>query len=161
MIDFAIKYLFDGLGASPGTMGRLVKDYPPQSPFWDVRPDEDRLSSREILAHLATWEGLLVERLKRIREEENPLFVHPGESVLALRHGYATSDPVVQLGLWKARRGHTLDILRDLAPEEWKRCESRNIGLVSIEELAVLMLGHDGYHVRQMVEWLEFFENLP
>jgi len=158
MIDYAIKYLFDGLGASPLTMGRLIMGIPSESPFWDVRPDEDRLSAREILAHLATWEGLLIERLKRIREEENPPFVHPGESVLARQHGYATSDPWVQLELWRSRREHTLGILRDLRPEEWKRCESRNIGLVSAEELAVLMLGHDGYHARQMVEWLEFFE---
>ena len=158
MVDYAIKYLLDGLGASPVTMGRLVAAVPAASPFWDVRPDPERLSAREILAHLATWEGLLVERLQRIRVEENPPFVHPGESVLAREHGYATSEPFTQLALWGTRRAATLAILRELRPEEWKRCETRNFGLVSVEELAVLMLGHDGYHGRQMVEWLEYFE---
>jgi hypothetical protein len=41
------------------------------------------------------------------------------------------------------------------APQEWERTgRHTQWGTLSIEGLATLILGHDGYHTHQIAEWL-------
>jgi hypothetical protein len=42
-----------------------------------------------------------------------------------------------------------------LSAEDWARIgQHSEVGPLTIEAHAVLILGHDGYHAKQFVEWL-------
>src|SRR5437879_4197786 len=57
---FARKYVLAGLTGSPDVLEALLKDVGPNDPAWDKRPDPERFTIREVLAHLADWEGIFL-----------------------------------------------------------------------------------------------------
>ena len=66
------NYLLAGLAATPDILDALLKDAADDSPLWDARPDLERFTIREALAHLADWEPIWQARIIRIRDEDSP-----------------------------------------------------------------------------------------
>lgn len=155
MLDFTRKYLMQGLAGTPDVLTRLLAGVRPGDPRWDVRPDPARWTLREITAHLADWEGIFVERIGKILGEDNPGFGHVDVTQRGLDQKYQLSDPSLNLSVFRERRSDLLATLAELSDEEWLRTCQRHIGPMPLEEMAALILGHDGYHLHQVVEWLD------
>lgn len=147
-------YLREGLEATPIVLGRLLERATEE--IWDRRPDPQRFTPREAIAHLADWEPIWSERLERLRTEVDPLLPSRDPDQLAKEHDYANAQPRDSLRRFQEGRAQLLQRLAGLAPHEWGRTGRHGeIGTISIQDLAQLILGHDGYHLRQVAELID------
>jgi hypothetical protein len=106
-----------------------------------------------MIAHLADWEPVCRERIFRTRVEEKPLLPNWDEDQAALIGDYAHTNPYESLLWFTERRAATVALLTSLDGDEWTRtAERENVGPLSIEQQAFLILAHDGFHLRQAVE---------
>ncbi len=147
----ARKYLLHALEGTPDVLEALLQN----ADNWDFTPDAERFTLREIVAHLADWEPVCLERFTRMRDEDEPQLPNWDENAMAIEHDYAHAEPQEQLRLFRERRAATLELLRALPEDAWGRIGHREIfGTITIEGQVALMLGHDGYHTQQVAQWL-------
>lgn len=154
------NYMIAALQGTPDVAERLLKDLGPDDPRWDFQPDPERFTLREVVAHLADWEPIHLERIARMQGEDNPLMPSIDEGVLALENDYAHSDPHASLEWLRGGRQKLVRQLGALADEEWTRPGFREqVGPVTIEALAAFIVAHDGYHTRQIAQWLSLADS--
>lgn len=152
--DAARDYLLHGLAATPVVVTRLMREASPEQ--YDRRPDPERFTLREALCHLADWEEVWLERFRALCDAEHPTLPNRDPDEAAARNDYAHADVPHQVVRFEAGRERLVSMLRGLSPEQWQRSGTHTRwGDVTVETLATLVLGHDGYHLRQIVEWLE------
>ncbi len=148
------RYLISSLEGTPSVLSALVADIAADSTVWDARPDPDRFTLREMIAHLADWEPVCRARIERTRAEERPFLPNWDEEQASVIGDYAHTNPHEALLWFMERRAATAVLLSSLSDEEWHRvAERENVGELSIVEQANNILAHDGYHLRQCVEW--------
>jgi hypothetical protein len=148
-------YLLQDLAATPEILNHMLSSSISPA-IWDRRPDPERFTLREIIAHLADWENVFQERLRQTRDEDQPIFIAYNPAQLALDHDYAHTDPQICLAQYSERRQATLALLHSMTPAQWDRSGRHGeVGPVTATEQAVMMSGHDGYHLRQVVQWME------
>jgi hypothetical protein len=150
--SYAQNYLFTALSAAPDLYDHLLIGLMPEEA--DRRPDPNRFTIREIMAHLADWDQVLLTRMTRICEEDIPLLEGYNEGQWAIDHNYAATDPLEQARLFRERRTQMVAYLRDRSAADWDRAGNRpEIGLVTLEGIALLIPLHDTYHLSQIAEW--------
>lgn len=149
------RYLLYGLENQPAVLSQLLRDLGPDDPAWDRRPDPERFTLREIVAHLADFEPIWLERVERTAGEVNPVLPSADEGQMAIDHDYASTDPFESLQRYRRGRAALVARLRDLPDDGWDRAGRREqIGPMTIFEQMVMVLSHDGYHTGQVTEWL-------
>jgi uncharacterized damage-inducible protein DinB len=148
------QYLLHGLAATPIVLEKLLREATPAD--YDRRPDPERFTLREVVAHLADWEPVWMERLEKIRSEENPILPSYDEGQWAIDHDYARADVAGRLARFREGRARVIRHLEGLSPEQWERTgQHTQWGALTVATLMMLILGHDGYHLRQTAEWLD------
>jgi len=148
------NYLYNGLEAAPVMLESMLAGLTPEQA--DRRPDPERFSIREMLAHLADMEEVFLARMRRIRQEDQPTITSIDPGPRAIERNYAAADPAEQLRLFTERRAETLAFLKSLADEEWGRTAVRpDMGTIALEAHATIIPLHDLYHLRQVEEWLK------
>ena len=153
---YARSYLFSALEAGPALFDTLLRGM--TEPEADLRPDPDRFTIREVMAHLADWEPVFLERLTRMRSEDHPTLPGYDEGQWAIDHGYAQTDWRAQARLFADRRRETVALLRSCGSSDWARTADRpEIGVLTVEAQALLIPLHDTYHLRQVAEWRAAF----
>ncbi len=151
---YARSYLFAALEAAPALFDHLLRGLTEEEA--DRRPDPDRFTIREVMAHLADWEPVFLERLTRMRREDHPTLPGYDEGQWALDHGYARSDWRERALLFAERRRSLAAFLHSCTPDDWPRTADRpEIGILTIESQALLIPLHDTYHLRQIAQWRE------
>lgn len=149
------KYVLIALAATPDILEGLLQGYASDDPVWDVRPDGKRLSLREITAHLADWEPIVLDRVTKMRSQSQEELKHFDVEQRVIECGYAQSDPQANLHLFRAGRSALIAFLDSLQDGEWEHAGYRErIGPMTLEVQAVHALGHDGYHLQQAAQWL-------
>lgn len=146
--------LLSALTGTPDVLDALLGSLGPHSPRWDARPDPARFTLREIVAHLADYEVIWLERVTRTRGEANPLLVRVDPAVLADENDYAHSDALMSLARFRERRAALVDFLSGLAEDEWQRVGQMAGEPLTLEEQAAFVVIHDGYHTGQVAQWL-------
>ena len=120
---------------------------------YDRRPDPERFTFREVLAHLADWEAVFQRRIEQTLDEDKPALIGLDAGSRS-DHDYAHADPAECRA--RFRQGHA-DCWRPCAasPAQWERVGTHaEIGPISLEAQAVMITSHDGYHLRPILEWL-------
>lgn len=84
-------YLLYGLQASPVVLGSLMKNASPD--MFDSKPDPERFSLREALAHIADLETLWNSRVEAIIAEEGVTFEGQDPDEAAKKNNYQAIDP--------------------------------------------------------------------
>lgn len=152
--DFTRSYLLHGLAGSPTVLGQLMTQIPADA--WDRRPDPERFTLREVVAHLADWERVWQERVETALTADPAVFPDRDPGQLALDGDYASADPETSVRQFQERRAELVRQFRELSSEDWQRSGKHPIrGILTIEDLAVTALGHDGYHLNQVSEWIQ------
>ena len=148
-------YLLEGLAATPIVVDRLLDTAGEVN--YDMRPDPERFTIREALAHMADWEPIWLERFNRLLHEDGAVLANMDPDEVAIRNRYAEQQiDGIQLRV-REGRGRLLQLLRGLPDAAWDKVGTHGQwGPITVEQLAVLILGHDGYHTRQLSEWLDF-----
>lgn len=150
------KYFLSALNASPEVLEAFLKALPADDPRWDLRPDPERFTLREIVAHLADWDPVFTARMERTVKEELPFIPDMDEGQVALDHDYAHQDPHAALARFRTARAALVVFLSGLTDADWSRVAVKEIhGPVTLERQAVMILAHDGYHMEQVVQWLD------
>ena len=153
---YARNYLFTALESGPKLFDHLLRGLTEEEA--NRRPDPDRFTIREVMAHLADWEPVFLERLTRMRSEDHPTLPGYDEGQWAIDHNYAQTDWRAQCRLFADRRRELVAFLRSCAPVDWARTADRpEIGVLTVEAQALLIPLHDTYHLRQVAQWREAF----
>ncbi len=151
--DKARYYVMQGLAGTPYVVDRLLLDAGETD--FDRKPYPERFTIREVMGHLADWEGVWLERIVRMRDGEHPFLPGYDEGQWAIDHDYAHMDVREQQARFRQGCEDLVAALNSLSPERWERTASHGEwGHVTIECVAARVLGHDGYHTQQISEWL-------
>jgi uncharacterized damage-inducible protein DinB len=118
-----------------------------------ARPIEGRMSSLEVLSHLADCEQFLADRMKRTAGTHKPLLVGIDNTpYLALLH-YHDRDPELQLELIDVTRRQMAEDLRRLEPDAWTReAIHTETGLVTLRQLLLHTIRHLEMHLTTIEE---------
>jgi hypothetical protein len=112
----------------------------------------DRFTPREVIAHLADWEPIMLGRMQTALASPGASIEAFDEAQMAVDNVYLNLDPREQLHLFVQRRADTARWLRALPPDVWSQAVLHpERGLQTIEDQANLLLGHDLYHIEQLM----------
>lgn len=118
-----------------------------------ARPVPGKWSTLELICHLADFEPIYADRMKRVIAEEKPTFMS-GDPDLFLQHlAYDARDAEGEIALIDSVRQQMARILRTLPRESFARVgiHSRD-GAVSLETLLRRVTNHIPHHVRFIAE---------
>jgi hypothetical protein len=98
--------------------------------------------------------------MKLMRTENHPTFEVYDETERAIENDYAHSDIQMEEMMFRKHRTALVEFLSSLSLDEWERTALHpEWGVQTIESMAVHILGHDGYHARQIADWLSAAED--
>ena len=141
------NYLMSALEGTPELFNHALHGLTAEEA--DRKPDPERFSLREAVGHLTDWEDVWLMRMQRLCDEEHPTLEGYDEGVWAIEHNYAATDPMEQIRLFGERRARLVAFLRERSPDDWNRTALRpEIGVLTLEGLAMLIPLHDIYHLR-------------
>lgn len=147
-------YVARGLALNPTSIGTMLDLIPPDQV--DARPDPERFTVREVIAHLADFEPVFRGRIERALNEENPQVELVDEDKRVVDGNYAGRGVEEWFILFAHERAQTVDLIEGLTPEQLKRTMSHpTLGTVTVEQKAALILGHDAYHLEQLCSVIE------
>lgn len=147
-------YLVPALKMTPTLAERLFKEFSPGQ--YDLRPDPERFTAREAIAHLADWEPILRERIRVAVETPGSKILGMDESQRAIEQGYSSQDPLAALEAWKSERAKTVEFVSALSNEDFKKMAIHSErGELSAADLANMIPCHDVYHLDHLVWMLE------
>lgn len=120
---------------------------------FDVRPNPDRFSMREVIAHLADWEPIMLTRIQTGVDSPGATINAYDEGQMALDNNYAASDPMDMLRRWKADRARSIDYIGKLSDEDFaKPVVHPERGRMTVGDIAHMLVSHDIYHLEQLAE---------
>jgi hypothetical protein len=115
----------------------------------DAKPIPGQWSTRQVVCHLADFEPIYADRMKRVIAEDRPTFFGGDPDIFAARLAYQARDVEEELRLIEAVRGQMGRILRTLAPGDFQREGIHSeAGPLSLGELLKRVTAHLPHHVK-------------
>ena len=149
----ATRYLFQ-ISNTPAALTRMVDLIRPER--YDEAIGEDRFTLREVIAHLADWEEIWLDRITAAVEYPGATIAAINEADRAVEHKYSQKDIHHELEVFENRRRDTTDYLLRLAEDDWSNTVVHSErGPMTVREIVEYVLGHDMYHVFQVSEYLK------
>jgi uncharacterized damage-inducible protein DinB len=113
-----------------------------------ARPVPGKWSTQEVVCHLADFEPILADRMKRVIAEDSPTLVGADEKRFAAALAYEVRDVTEELGVIDQTRRQLARILRTLAPAALARVGIHNErGPRTLEQLLTTAINHIPHHV--------------
>jgi hypothetical protein len=114
-----------------------------------ARPIPGQWSTLEVVCHLADYEPIYADRMKRVIALEGPELLQGDPGLFAARLAYDRRDVGDELGLIELTRRQMAHILWGLTPADFRRAgtHSRD-GSLTLEDLLRRVTGHIPHHVR-------------
>jgi hypothetical protein len=118
-----------------------------------ARPIAGKMSTLEVICHLADFEPVFVERMKRVIAFDRPLLFVADENVFLKVLHYHDRDAAEELTLIDATRGQMARIIRKLTPEQFQRPGIHTEkGLVTLEAVIRGATNHIPHHLPFIAE---------
>jgi hypothetical protein len=118
-----------------------------------ARPVPGKWSTLEAVAHLADFDPIMADRMKRIIAEENPTLIGADENKFADALKYQDRDLEEELKIIETTRSQLARILRKLPESVLQRKGTHNErGPRTLEEILSTSIGHIPHHVRFILE---------
>lgn len=119
----------------------------------DARPVAGKWSTRQVICHLADFEPIYADRMKRVIAEESPMLMGGDPTLFAEKLAYEARDVENELRLITAVRQQMVAILRTLSPEDFERIGMHNHdGELSLKTLLERITGHIPHHLETIEE---------
>jgi uncharacterized damage-inducible protein DinB len=113
-----------------------------------ARPIAGKWSTLEVVAHIADFEPVFTDRMKRIIALDNPTFFGADENLFAAKLAYHERDLQEELTIVDATRRQFARILRTLPESALQRTGIHNEkGPRTLEQLLTTAIGHITHHV--------------
>jgi uncharacterized damage-inducible protein DinB len=120
---------------------------------FDARPIPGKWSTRQVVCHLADFEPIYADRMKRVIAEERPTLFGGDPDVFAAALAYGNRPVAVELDLIAAVREQMVTILRKLPASAWQRIGNHSeAGPLTLETLLRRVTEHLPHHVRFIEE---------
>lgn len=113
-----------------------------------ARPVPGKWSTLEVVCHLADFEPVLADRMKRIISHDRPLLMGADERLFAAKLAYQDRDLDEELAVIESVRRQMARVLRTLPAEALKRegCHNER-GLRTLEEMLTGAVNHIEHHL--------------
>ena len=118
-----------------------------------ARPVPGKWSTLEVVCHLADFDPILADRMKRVIAEDRPTLLGADEKRFAAALAYHDRDLEEELRLIEQTRRQLGRILRTLKPEALSRVGVHNErGELTLERLLTIATKHIPHHVQFIYE---------
>src|SRR5262245_13436353 len=118
-----------------------------------ARPVAGKWSTLEVVCHLADFDPILAERMKRIIAEDRPQLLGADEKRFAAALAYHERDLEEELTIIERTRSQLARILRTVKPEALQRVGVHNErGELSLERMLTITTNHIPHHVQFIAE---------
>jgi uncharacterized damage-inducible protein DinB len=119
----------------------------------DAKPIDGKWSTRQVVAHIADFEPVYVDRMKRVLAENQPTLFAGNPDVFAASLWYEQRDIEEELELIAASRRHMARLLRLAAPEDFQRTGKHSeIGPITLAQILENITLHIPHHIRFIEE---------
>jgi uncharacterized damage-inducible protein DinB len=119
----------------------------------DAKPIPGKWSTRQVVCHLADFEPIYADRMKRVIDERCPTFFGGDPDVFAAGLVYERRSVDEELDLLAAVRKHMATILRELKADDFQRTGNHaEAGPMSLEKLLRNITTHVPHHLRLIAE---------
>ncbi|MEX0703228.1 MAG: DinB family protein [Planctomycetales bacterium] len=119
----------------------------------DAAPVPGKWSTRQIICHIADFEPVYCDRMKRVVAEEGPTMFGGDPDLFAAKLAYAERDVEEELALIESVRRHVARILRTLPAESFQRTGNHAVhGPMTLEKLLATITEHIPHHLRFIEE---------
>lgn len=138
--------LIDQYAAGPAQLRQAVAGMTREQLL--ARPVEGKWSTLELVCHIADFEPVYVDRMKRIIAQEDPTLFGGDPDLFAKKLAYHERDVNEELALIEACRVHMSRILRTLPAEAFQRrgIHSEN-GPMTLEKILGNIANHIPHHL--------------
>jgi hypothetical protein len=118
-----------------------------------ARPIPGKWSTHEVVCHLADYEPIYADRMKRVVALKEPELLQGEPKLFAARLSYDNRDMDEELALIELTRKQMAKILRSLQPEDFRRRGSHSRdGTLTLEDLLRRITSHIPHHIRFIEE---------
>jgi uncharacterized damage-inducible protein DinB len=143
--------LIEQYSAGPDELRRAVAGMTDEQ--LDAKPIEEKWSTRQVVAHIADFEPIYVDRMKRVIAENQPTLFAGNPDVFAASLWYERRDIEVELELIAAARNHMNRLLRWADPEDFQRTGKHSeSGPITLAQLLQNITNHIPHHIRFIEE---------
>lgn len=137
--------------AGPGQLRRAVSGLSAEQVR--ARPIAGKWSVLEVVCHLADFEPIYADRMKRVLAEEEPLMMSGDPDRFAAKLAYHQRDLEEELRLIETVRGQMVRIFQTVGDADWQRCGRHSSdGLIPLRTLLERVTGHIGHHLPFLAE---------
>ena len=149
-----MKAYLNSLENTPKTLVNIIDQVKPDK--YNEVTDPDRFNLTEMVAHLADFDDIFLDRLRLAHES-------PGASVesfdpdkRAYEKHYRSRDLHHELDVFENRRRDLVDFLNQLSPDDWsKKFHHPDLGETTIDEYANIILAHDLSHLSHATSYMK------
>jgi hypothetical protein len=139
---------------TPKTLFNIVDQVQPVK--YTEYTEPDRFNLTEMVAHLADFEDIFLDRLRLAHESPGASTVSYDPDARANEKHYATRDIHHELDVFDNRRRDLVSFLKGLNPDEWEKSfHHPDLGEVSIKQYANLILAHDLSHISHAATYMK------
>jgi uncharacterized damage-inducible protein DinB len=143
--------LIDRYLAGPCTLRQAVAGMTREQAL--ARPVPGKWSTLEVVCHLADFDPIYADRMKRIIAEERPQLLGADEKRFATALAYQERDLEEELVIIERTRSQMARILRTLPPEALRRVGVHNErGPLTLEDLLTGSVNHVAHHLRFVLD---------
>lgn len=143
--------LIDEYLAGPQTLRAAVAGMTAEQ--LDARPIPGKWSTKHVICHIADFEPVYVDRMKRVIAENEPTMFSGDPNLFATTLAYDQRDVAVELDFIALARKHMGPILRSLKPEDFQRTGVHSVrGPVALEKLLQQITDHIPHHIKFIAE---------
>lgn len=142
-------YLFIGLETTALLLKEEAARFNPNQ--YESRPDIQRLSMREVCAHLADWEPIMLTRITNAIKTPGCTLTVYDEEVMARENRYDLKNPQEEMVKFVEARMHTIESLREFSPAQFRSVTYHpERGELQAGDIAHMLVCHDLYHLEQI-----------
>jgi uncharacterized damage-inducible protein DinB len=142
-----LNELLSEYAAGPELLSKSIVGMSPEQ--IDAAPVPGKWSTRQVICHLADFEPVYADRMKRVIAEDQPPLRSGDPDVFAARLAYEARDIGEELDLIRAVRAHTVRILRTLPESAFERTGVHSTdGPRTLRRLLEQITNHIPHHVR-------------
>jgi hypothetical protein len=148
------KDLLDALRAAPEIYDALLRGVTEEQAR-AARGRDENWSVVEVVCHLRDAEERALERMRAIRDADDPFLPGYDQEAWARERRYAEQNLRDAFDAWKGFRSQFTNDLAALTPEGWERTgQHEEQGQITITAHALHMASHDAIHAAQIARQL-------
>lgn len=149
-----MKAYLNSLENTPKTLVNIIDQVKPDR--YNEHTDPDRFNLTEMVAHLADFDDIFLDRLRLAHESPGATVESFDPDKRAHEKQYASRDLHHELDVFENRRRDLIDFLAGLSPDDWnKPFHHPDIGHTTIDEYANIILAHDLSHLSHATSYMK------